>query len=350
MRYTQGAVRIAYDVIGAGTETLLVIPGWVSHLTYDWASDDIRTYYQRLCQGRRLIRYDKRGTGLSDRPTGSWHYEVRAQIQDALAVLDAEGVTRASILGWSEGGPIALQLGAEHRERVARLILYGTYAKIHRAPDYPYGADPHRARAMIDLVLAEWGLGSRAFADLFIPEADPERLAWFTAYQRAATSPQAAADFLRATYRIDVRKLLPDLQVPTLVLHRREDRVIPFALGAYLATALPMARLLPLHGEHHLPYFGDAQAVTDAIGDFLDAPNPSYASTAGTGMAAAVRLTPRELEILRLVAQGLHNREIAAKIAVSPATVGRHVHHILGKLQVGTRAAATAYAYRHGLV
>lgn len=351
VRYTPGPIRIAFDVSGSGSSALLVIPGWVSHLTYDWATPEIRQYYNRLGDDRLVIRYDKRGTGVSDRPTGTNNYDVDAQIQDVLTVLDAVGVQRTAILGWSEGGPIALRFAAEHGDRVSHLILYGSYAKIHKAADYPYGNDGSRARAMIDLVLAEWGIGSRSFADLFIPEADTERLSWFTTYQRAATSPQVAADFLRATYRIDVRDLLSDIRIPTLVLHRRDDRVIPFELGVYLAEQLPMAQFRPLSGEHHLPYFGDSQSITDEICHFLSESHPVVKWLPSKSMdPGAVHLTPRELEILRLLAQGFQNQEIAAKLVLSSATVGRHLHNIFGKLDVSTRSAATAYAFRNGLI
>lgn len=349
-RYTTGPIRIAFVTHGHGPQSLLVIPGWVSHLGYDDSTPEIRRYYERLAEGRTVIRYDKRGTGLSDRPTDSNLYEMDQQIQDTLDVLDAAGVRRTAILGWSEGGPIAVRFAAAHPERVSHLILYGTYAKIHRAPGYPHGTDGSRARALVDLVLAEWGVGSRAFADLFIPEADGARLAWFVDYQRAATSPGVAAGFLRATHRIDVRPLLPGLDIPALVLHRREDRVIPFDLGVYLAETLPSARLHPLQGEHHLPYFGDSDAVVAGIQEFLansqplpgPIPEPADRST-------ATSLTTREREVLHLLAQGLTNREMAARLRLSPATVARHLHHIFAKLQVSSRSAATAYAYRNGL-
>lgn len=180
-------VGIAYAVTGGGPRTLLAIPGWVSHLSEDWATPELRRYYERLGHGRRLIRYDKRGTGMSDRPEGPGTYGPAAQMADVAAVLNAAGVERAALLGWSEGGAIAISFAAAHPERVSHLILYGAFARLTAAPDYPVGNDGTRIAALTDLVRTGWGLGSRVLADLFVPEADRERLEWFTRYQRLTT-------------------------------------------------------------------------------------------------------------------------------------------------------------------
>jgi pimeloyl-ACP methyl ester carboxylesterase/DNA-binding CsgD family transcriptional regulator len=339
-RQTRGPIRVAYDVIGEGEDVLLVVPGWVSHLDYDWSTPEIRRFYERLAKGRRVIRYDKRGVGLSDRPTGAETYALEAQVEDVLAVLDAAGVERVAIFAWSMGGPIALKLATEHPERVSAMVLYGTYSKALAARDYPRGIDYDTMHSIMSLTRAQWGLGSGAIAQFFIPESDEERIRWFTLYQRVAMSPQTAADFVGGVITHDVRPILSSVETPTLVLHRREDTLVPFALGEYLADSIPGASFRALTGQHHTPYFGDSEAVTRETDLFLRALQPSDDPPAD--------LTQREIEVLRLLADGLRNRDIADHLMISPATVGRHVANIFNKLGVSSRAAAAAYALRHG--
>lgn len=333
-----GKVRIAYEIVGSGPDVLVVTPPWVSHLDYDWEVPWIRAYYQALAQGRRLIRYDKRGTGLSERTMTPEQCSPEVQMCDCLAVLDDAGVARASFLVISEGGPMAISLAATHPDRVERLVLYGSYARLRGGPEHPIGRDEERPTALISLVRSEWGLGSRVLAAVFIPEADPAQVAWFSTYQRIAATAEVAVAFLEAAYRIDVRHLLPAVSCPVLVAHRRQDHVIPFAQAEYLATHLPHATLCALDGEHHIPFFGDAAAVTRAVNRFLCPPG------------APTPLSAREREVLALVADGLSNRAIAGHLSLSEATVNRHLANIFTKAGVTSRAAAVAYAFRSGLI
>ena len=342
IHYTSGPVRLAYEVVGSGEPVLVVTPGWVSHLALDWEWPEIGDYYRCLAAQRTLVRWDKRGTGLSDRPEGPDTYALETRVRDMEKVLDSAGVRRAALLGWSDGGLMALAFAAAYPERVSQLLLYGAYARLGRAPDYPAGLDPAQRDAIVALVRSEWGLGSRVLADMVIPEADGERVVRFTHYQRISTSPQAAVDILLANWRADLRELLPAIRMPVLVLHRREDLHIPFALGAYLAEHLPRARLQALDGEHHVPFFGDSAAVIAAIDAFLRVETPPQ--------RAAQALTPRECEVLRLLAEGLPNRDIAARLVLSEKTVGTHLASIFTKLGVSNRGAAAAYAFRHGYV
>ncbi|HET8627460.1 MAG TPA: alpha/beta fold hydrolase [Thermomicrobiales bacterium] len=345
MRYTGGATRLAYDIIGRGEPTLVVIPGWVSHLTFDWATPEIRAFYRRLAARRRVIRFDKRGSGLSDCPPGPDAYTLDHDVADLDALYAGAGLGRCALFGWSEGGAIALAFAARYPERVSQLVLYGAHARLTAAPEYPIGKDPARTAGLLTFVRNEWGLGSRLFAEIFLPELDAARLAWFTAYQRAARSPQAAADALAAIYALDIRALLPTVRTPALVLHRRHDCLIPFALGEYLAAHLPRARLVALEGDQHLPYIGDVAALIGAIDGFLRA-EPAREPPPGPPPA----LTPRECEVLGLLAEGLPNREIAARLSLSEKTVNSHLARIFTKLGVNTRSAAAAYAFRHGYV
>ena len=341
-RLTRGPVRIAYDVLGEGEDALLVVPGWVSHLDYDWSTPEIRRLYEGLAHGRRVIRYDKRGVGLSDRPTGSETYELDAQVRDVLTVLNAAGVERVAIFAWSMGGPIAIKLAVEQPDRVSAVVLYGTYAKALAASDYSRGIDYDTMHSIMSLTRAQWGLGSSTIAQFFIPESDEDRVRWFTQYQRIAMSAQTAADFVGGVITHDVRPLLASVSTPTLVMHRREDSLVPFALGEYLAERIPGASFRALTGQHHTPYFGDSRPILEATNAFL--------RSLSTPQSPAASLTRREHEVLRLLTEGLHNRDISEQLTISPATVGRHVANIYAKLGVSTRAAATTYALRHGLV
>jgi len=332
-------VTLAYDVVGDGEPPLLFMPAWASHLSYDWETPEIRRFYRRLAQRRAVVRYDKRGTGLSARSVGPDAYRIETQVADALAVLDAAGIERTAVWCWSNSSPTGIALAAHHPDRVSHLIVYGGYARAARAEDYPSGRPPQDQQALLAVVDAEWGLASRMLADFMIPEADQARVAWFVQYQRAATTPEVAKGYLEYAYRSDVRSLLPTIATPTLVLHRRNDHVVAAAHGHYLAEHVPGAQLRVLDGEHHLPYFGDPDAVVAAVDGFLAAAGEPDEP-----------LTSRELEVLRLLADGRSNRQIAAQLTVSPATVARHVANIFRKLGVNTRASAAAWAFRRGMV
>ncbi len=179
-------------------------------------------------------------------------------------------------------------------------------------------------------------------ANVIVSETDLGFAAWFVGYLRSATSAEIAAELLLTVAGSDVRALLPAIDVPVLVIHRRHDGKVDCRLGSYLAEHLPRARM-ELEGVDHLPYRGDSQAVTDAIDRFL-------CNAQAERLPSRVGLSPRECEVLRLVAEGLHNREIAAQLGLSPATVSRHLTNIYGKLGIATRAGAASFAIRHGLV
>ncbi|SRR5579875_2669 len=336
---TQGKVHIAYEVIGSGPETLVVVPAWVSHLDYDWQTPEIRAFYEALARGRRVVRYDRRGSGLSERAVSAEDCTPEARMADCLAVLDAVGVARASVLATSGGGAAAITLTVARPERVAKLVLYGCYARLLAAPDYPIGRSDERPKALTSLVRSEWGLGSRVLADVFIPEADPARVAWFTTYQRIAATAEVAVTYLEADYAIDVRPLLGQVACPVLVLHRRQEHMIPFPQGEYLAAHMSGARFQPLEGEHHIPYLGDSRALVDAVERFLAPPG-----------APARALSPREIEVLKLVADGLANRDIAARLGVGEATVARHLANIFAKTATTGRAGAVAFGLRQQLI
>lgn len=340
IRYTPGPVRLAYRVQGDVGPALVVVPGWVSHLSMDRETPEIRAFQDALHPTGRTLFLDKRGSGHSDRPDGPEHYTLDARVDDLRRVLDSARIERASFWCASEGGPIALAFAARFPERVERLVLYGTFARLIAAPEYPVGVPAANFRALVTLAGASWGLGSRLLTDVMIPETDPARHAWFTAYQRAVYSPRAAVESFEALAALDVSDELGRVRAPALVLHRRNDLMVPHRLGRHLADHLPEARFVTLAGDHHFPYFGDVGAIMAETRRFLEmatAPPP----------APAAPLSPREREVLAMLAEGRTNREMAAALSVSLPTVERHLAHLYGKIGARRRAEAAAYAARH---
>jgi DNA-binding CsgD family transcriptional regulator len=200
--------------------------------------------------------------------------------------------------------------------------------------------------ALTDLVRFSWGLGSRTLADVFGRSLAPDERDAFAAYQRASASAATAADLLTLTYAYDVREILPTLTLPTLVVHRESDRAIPFRNGREVAGLIPTAELVTLQGDVHLPWQGDADPVIAAVAEFLGVPLPPPESRAvGIG-----ELSAREREVLRLVAEGLSDTEIAERLVLSPHTVHRHVANIRRKLGLHSRSAAAVAASRAGLL
>lgn len=254
-----GDVSIAYQVLGSGSLDLVVIPGWISHLEMDWMDPTVTSFLKRLASFSRLIRFDKRGTGLSDPIAGVPSLEER--MEDVRTVMDAAGSRRAALLGYSEGGPMAVLFAATYPERTVALTLYGSFAS---------GRDlgPAPARRMRDLVEHHWGEGG--LLELFAPSIAHEegKRAFMAAYERSAASPGMARGLLKALASTDVSDVLANVRVPTLVLHRRDD-FIPIEGGRAIADKIPGARMVDLEGVDHLPALGDSQAITDEIEEFL---------------------------------------------------------------------------------
>jgi DNA-binding SARP family transcriptional activator/pimeloyl-ACP methyl ester carboxylesterase len=260
-----GGVSIAYQVVEGGPADLLMIPGWVSHLALDWEEPYWVSWCERMTAFARLIRFDKRGTGLSDRPPGAQPLEQR--MEDAHAVLDAAGVERAHVPGWSEGGPLAMLLAARHPERVLSLVLYGTQSCFRREPDYPWGTPDEERRAERAQIEQEWG--ELALASFFAPQGNAAFAQRWAAYQRAGASPTAAADLSEMNLSIDVRWLLGDIRAPTLVLNRQGDPVGPPEAGRYIAERVGGARFVELAGDDHLLWLGDVEALCAEIERFV---------------------------------------------------------------------------------
>jgi len=255
--------RIAYATVGKGPA--LVMPTtWLSHLQLIWQDPEARRFFERLALYHTLVRYDQRGSGLSDR--NRTDFTLEAELKDLETVIDHLKLKRLALLGISLGGPIAVAYTARHPRHVSHLIFCGTCARGEEI------TTEEVKTAFISLVRAHWGIGSKALADIFIPGADAAGIELFAKYQRECATPEMAAQLLGLVYKTDVVHLLPSLRVPTLVLHRQRDGVMPFRLGRELASLIPNARFVPLEGRDHLPWLGDCDSVLRAIAEFLGDP------------------------------------------------------------------------------
>lgn len=261
----RGGVSVAYQRVEGGMAPLLLIPGWVSHLALDWQEPRWVEWCERMARFATIVRFDKRGTGLSDRPTGIQPLEER--MRDARSVLEAAGFDRAHVMGWSEGGPLAILLAATYPDVVESLVLYGTQACFHRTDDYPWGYGLDELDEIDADIERDWGL--LAWARMLAPAGDERFTQRWAAYSRAAASPAAASALNRANMAIDVRDLLPMIRVPTLVLNRSGDRIAPAPAGRYMAEHIPGARFIELAGEDHLLWLGDLEQLCGPIEEFV---------------------------------------------------------------------------------
>lgn len=263
-----GDVNIAYQVVGDGPIDLVFVMGWVSHLEYFWREPSFARFLRRLASFSRLILFDKRGTGLSDRVAALPTLEQR--MDDVRAVLDAVGSRRAVLLGVSEGGPLCSLYATTYPERTLALVMIGTYAKRQWAPDYPWAPTTEQRTAFLDEVLRNWGgpvgLETRAPSKLH----DPAFREWWSTYLRMGASPGAAAALTTMNADIDIRHVLPAIRVPTLILHRVGDRCLTIDEGRYVAAHIPGSTLIEFPGEDHLPFVGDQEAMLSAIEQFLE--------------------------------------------------------------------------------
>ncbi len=316
---------------------------WVSHVAEDWHSAPLRRFVEGLAAGRMVVRYDRVGTGMSDRERPGQTFTADFEAATLCAVLEELGLARVTLMGVSCGGCTAVSFAARWPERVDRLVLYGTYADGHTL------GPPEARKGMVDIVRSHWGLGSRLLADVFGPSWSPADRAAFTAYQRAAANAQIAASLLELIYDTDVRDDLPRVRAPALVVHREHDRAMRLRGAREVAALLPGAELVTLPGDAHLPWHGDGDAVLHAVAAFLGIKAPPV-PVSEPDANLLDELSAREREVLGLVAQGLSDAQIAERLVISPHTVHRHVANILAKLRLPTRAAAAARAARTGLL
>jgi pimeloyl-ACP methyl ester carboxylesterase len=262
-------IHIAYQVLGAGPSDLLFVPGFISNVEAAWRSPDLSAFFRGLASFCRLILFDKRGTGMSDRSSQIFTLEQR--MHDVQAILDEVGSKQAALFGVSEGGPMSLLYTATYPQRTSALVLYGSYAKRSWAPDYPFGWKDEQWERVLDDIEHHWGTPQALSIGMRLRSAAINRdtAESIASYFRASASPGAAAAIMRMNREIDVRHVLSATRVPTLILHRTADQLIDVENARYLAQHIPGAKLIEFPGEVHSPWLGDRDAVLDAVEQFL---------------------------------------------------------------------------------
>ena len=295
-------LHIAYQVTGAGDTDIVLIPGFVSHLEQDWEDPRHALFLQRLGSMGRLVRFDKRGTGMSDRPSGIPDLETR--MHDVLAVMDAAGSRRAVVVGYSEGGPMAILLAAMHPSRVSALVLYGSYARRTWAPDYPYARTAAERAVYTETLVTGWDW--EADMRMRNPTADVAMQRWWARRMRAGATPGTVRALMNMNDSVDVREVLPSVRVPTLVLHRRDDALFSADEAVYLAERIPGARLRIVDGADHF-VAGDPEQLIAEIGPFVASHQETEERTSLAAVAVPVGEAAEDV-VERLVAAGGRRR------------------------------------------
>ena len=323
--------RIAYGTLGAGPPLVNVWP-WGGMMDADFAQPGVRAYLEGLARGRLAVSFDRRGCGASQREVDDLSME--AQVADLVAVVDHLGLEQFDMIGGAEGAALIVAYAAKYPQRVRRLILPGPFAR---------GQDLGSAQAvLINLIRDSWTLARQALAQVMFPSGPMEAQRYFARTLLDGMSPETAIRYIEYHYTLDVRDVLRHIQAPTLVVHRREDRAVPISVGQAVAALIPNARFVALDGDTVHPASGGAADVLRLVDAFLEQDQPSTDAA-----VAAARLTPRETEVLRLIAAGRTSSEISHELSLSIRTVGRHITNIYTKIGARTRADATAYAIRH---
>jgi pimeloyl-ACP methyl ester carboxylesterase/DNA-binding CsgD family transcriptional regulator len=338
-------IQLAWAEAGSGPP-LVKAANWITHLEYEWESPVWRHWIRFFSDHFRFIRYDERGCGMTGREIGELSTE--RWTDDLEEVIDAAAPAMpVHLLGISQGAAACIGYAVRHPERVSRMVLYGAYARGSAQRGKP---DAEREyKAIIEAVRVGWGKENPAFRQLFtsrfIPEGTPEQIAWFNELCLKTTSPENAARLLEARAGLNVVDLLGQVRAPALVIHARDDNVVPIEEGRLLASAIPDAQFVELPGKNHV-LLEDEPAwprFQDAVLDFLGV----SAAPAGKADPFAA-LSKREREILALLSEGLRNAEIGEQLAISEKTVRNHVSSVYDKLGVWSRAQAMVFARDHG--
>jgi pimeloyl-ACP methyl ester carboxylesterase/DNA-binding CsgD family transcriptional regulator len=334
-------LRLAWAEAGTGPP-LVKAANWLTHLEDEWQSPLWQHWIRFFSEHFRFVRYDERGCGMSEWKTSD--LSVDRWVGDLEAVVEAaQPAERMTLVGISQGAATCVMYAVRHPERVARLILYGGYARgwAHRDP-----TSGTTYRAIVDLARIGWGRENPTFRQLFtsrfIPGGSAEQLQWFNDLCRKTTTGEVAANILESRAKVDIRDALGRVTVPTLVLHARGDEVQPIEEGRLLAAGIPGAEFIELDSRNHVLLEQEPawRRFCDAVLDFTQAgPSPPARED-----PAFEQLSSRERQILALMADGLSNLEIAERLAISEKTVRNHSSHLFDKLGVWTRAQAIVFA------
>jgi len=264
-----GDANIAYQVVGTGDIDLVFVMGWVSHLEYFWEEPHFASFLNRLASFSRLVLFDKRGTGLSDRVPLSQLPTLEQRMEDVHAVMDAVNSERAALMGVSEGGPMCSLFAATYPERTSALIMIGTYAKRIWAKDYPWAPTSEQREKFFAYMQKEWG-GPVGIEDRAPSMAnDPDFRKWWATYLRMGASPGAAVALTKMNAEIDVRNVLPSVRVPSLVIHRKGDTCLKVEEGRYVASLIQGCKYVELPGIDHLPFVGNQDEILEEVESFL---------------------------------------------------------------------------------
>ena len=345
---SRDGTRIAFATAGVGPP-LVRVNNWFTHLELDWGSPVWRHWSQALAEKRTLVRYDPRGSGLSDRDVSD--FSLDAMVADLEAVVDALGLRRFALLGLCQGGVVAVAYAARHPERVSRLIAYDSYlfgAYVSEAGERM----KQQAQAFSKMIEIGWGRRVGAFREMFakllLPDtADADQVKWIGELQRRSASPEAACQLWNAFHTFDIRDEAPSVRAPALVFHVRGDAMVPFEAGRRLAAAIPNARFMPLEGKNHILRADEPAwpVFRTALNEFLG--EDESVDTAATNELAA--LTARERQVLDAIARGLTNAQIAELNGIVEKTVRNHVTSVFAKLGAAHRAQAIVMARKAGL-
>lgn len=338
-------MRLAWAEAGDGPP-LVKASNWLTHLEYEWESPVWRHWTRFLASRFRLIRYDERGSGMSDWNVADISFE--RWVEDLEVVVEAacpEG--RFTLLGISQGAAVAIEYALRHPERVSHLLLYGGYAR-GWATRRTSPETQRRYEAITELIRYGWGQDNPVFRQLFtsrfIPGGTDQQIEWFNELCRRTATPETAANLLAIRGLVNVSDRLANVSVPTLVVHAREDGITPLSEGRFLASEMPGAQFVEMDSKNHILLEGEPawERFQEAVLDFtgMDAPrgeDPAFA-----------KLSAREREVLGLVTFGLANAQIAERLGLSEKTVRNHISHVFDKLGVSTRAQAIVFAHERG--
>jgi pimeloyl-ACP methyl ester carboxylesterase/DNA-binding CsgD family transcriptional regulator len=309
----------------------------LGHITVEWGNPANRAYLQSLGEDRTLIRYDSRGSGLSDREVTD--YSQAARLRDLEAVVKHLGLTTFALLGFGHTGSTAIAYAATHPERVSHLVLWHSYAKTSDVTNIS------RIEAARSLIQQDWNVYTELEGYRVSGWAGGRAARWYSDYVRQSTTPDGLMAAYASISDVDVTDMLPLVQAPTLILARRTSEVLPVAVARGLTAAIPNARLVLLEGTGVIPFPDVMEQFVGAVRGFLaETPSPSAPGVPAETKRSA--LTRREIEVLRLIAAGRTSSEISRELSLSVRTVGRHITNIYTKIGARTRADATAYAIR----